>query len=286
MRLRLTLPPLDVADVPATDTSPSLASTSLTPPVVLPTALLAYYFDDSGTASTSSGSTHPATTPTGTLTLLNSAQAPADLHSTAGLGVSGSPADRALDLTAVSAMGSTSAGLSPAAKITPNPTTIGSLASFTLQGWLKTDGTAVIGNTAYLFHVNNTGMISLRSESAGVLKLYVDGIAVSSDSGAFNAAATWTYFAVTYDGTLTTNSVHFYASRSATEVALVSTHSLNAGAVGSFGTQPMILGNSAGGNRPFDGLLDNVRLFGSTVDGSGVLPLADLEAFRLADLVP
>lgn len=42
----------------------------------------------------------------------------------------------------------------------------------------------------------------------------------------------------------------------------------------------------AGGNHPFDGLLDNIRLFGSTTNGSGVLPLTDLEAFCQADTTP
>lgn len=281
MRLRVILTPVDATGTAVTLTSAPFVSL---PP--LPTPILAYYFDDTGTASESSGTTNPATTPTGTLTLLGVSQTATDLHSSGGLGVSGDPSDRALDLTAATAMGNTSTGLSPAAKITPHPATIGGLTSFTLQGWFKTDGASVIGSTAYLFHVNNTGMISLRSESSGVLRLYVDGIAVSSASGAYNSAATWTYFAVTYDGTLTANNVKFYTGRSTAAVSLVSTHTLNAGPVGSFGTQPLIIGNSAGGNRPFDGLLDNVRLFGSTADGSGVLPLADLEAFRQADTTP
>lgn len=281
MRLSVTLTPVDASGTPVTITSTPVVSLP-----ALPTPILAYYFDDTGTTSESSGTTHPATTPTGTLTLLGTSQLAADIHSSGGLGVSGDSADRALDLTAATGMGNTSTGLSPAAKITPHPSTIGGLTSFTLQGWFKTDGTSVIGSTSYLFHVNNTGMISLRAESAGILKLYVDGIAVSSASGAYNTAATWTYFAVTYDGTLAADNVKFYAGRAATAVSLVNTATLNAGAVGSFGTQPMIIGNSAGGNRPFDGLLDNVRLFGSTADGSGVLPLADLEAFRQADILP
>jgi hypothetical protein len=38
--------------------------------------------------------------------------------------------------------------------------------------------------------------------------------------------------------------------------------------------------------RPFDGLLDNMRIFGSTTDASGALSLAELETIRAADIIP
>ncbi len=49
------------------------------------------------------------------------------------------------------------------------------------------------------------------------------------------------------------------------------------------------LGNdSVGGkgemNRPFQGLLDNLRIYGSASDSSGVLSLEDLELLRQKDI--
>jgi hypothetical protein len=61
---------------------------------------------------------------------------------------------------------------------------------------------------------------------------------------------------------------------------------LNVGPVGD-DDNPLKIGNGAGAGttaRPFDGLLDNLRLFGSATDGSGVLNTAELESFRQADV--
>ena len=53
----------------------------------------------------------------------------------------------------------------------------------------------------------------------------------------------------------------------------------------------MVLGNSShnpaladANNRPFDGLLDNIRLYGSVSDNTGVLSLISLESIRSSDI--
>jgi hypothetical protein len=91
----------------------------------------------------------------------------------------------------------------------------------------------------------------------------------------------WVFFAMTYDGAGGTTKLRYYgANQRDVTVRLLATGNVagrNTGDVAS----GIDIGNAFGGIRPFDGLLDNVRLHGSTTDATGALGLAALQA--LAD---
>jgi hypothetical protein len=121
--------------------------------------------------------------------------------------------------------------------------------------------------------------------SAGTLLLGVNSAEVSAISTAWNQTEQWVFFAITYDGTASSNNVRFYKGGKTGEVTLVVTATLNAGVVVET-INPFIVGNAAGAvnnNRSFKGILDNVRIYGSTTDGSGVLAIGQLEAIRIVD---
>ena len=243
-----------------------------------PIPLVEYRFNDSGTTTASRGlNAFP-------LNLLKNAIA-TDLHSANLLGVSGFAGDKALNLTGAAGMGSIGGAGNGVARTT-SPAFLNNLTSFTLQGWFKPDGT-VIGSKACLLQTQNgNAHIKLNAENNGKLILTVDNaLAVESSAGSYNTTTNWTFFAVTYDGTLASSNVTFYIGGVSTSVSQVGTvRSINAAAVDPFGAGIFSVGNSNGTDRPFDGLMDNFRIFGTTSGSAGVLSISDLEALRKADL--
>lgn len=245
-----------------------------------------YRFNGSGTSATSTGSDP---TP---VSFFDSTNMPASLY---GPGVSGLSGDFAFDNRASTAMGTPGPG-GHADQAADNAATDG-LKSFTIQGWFKTDGTQAIGRDAAL--INNLGTgggWSLRGQgltgsgNVGNLTLLVNSTEAYSGpgvnfSGPYNATQTWVFFAVSYDGTTSTNNVKFYQGSATIAVTLVATRSLAAGPAGD-DDNSLKVGNAAATGvvtKPFDGLLDDVRLFGSATDGSGVLDQPQLESFRSGD---
>ena len=96
----------------------------------------------------------------------------------------------------------------------------------------------------------------------------------------------WVFFAVTYDGTASTNNALFYKGSRTSPVALAQKLTINQGRALA-NSNPVVIGNaSADGtlSRPFDGWLDNFRVFGSKTDSSGVLSLQQLESWRNKDV--
>jgi hypothetical protein len=260
----------------------ALVSTSSLLNLQSQTLLLEYEFNDSGTTTTSTGSL-----PT-VATMVNSGTTPTDLHGAAGSGVSGQSWDLAFNNTASTGMGSagTGGGVSVG-----DLDAVDGLSSFTLQGWFNSS--TAIGGVARLFEKNagagTSGFVLRADTTAGQLVLQVDNIAVTS-SAAFGATNEWTFFAVSYDGTLTTNNVNFYLGDTTDAVSLVGTYTLNSGVVNA-NSVPIVLGNNTSltgftNIRPYDGYLDNMRVYGETTGAGGVLTLSQLEAVRAADLVP
>jgi hypothetical protein len=98
---------------------------------------------------------------------------------------------------------------------------------------------------------------------------------------------TWAFFAVTFDGTITTDNISFYAGSGDEAIgaaSLINRVSFNFGEIFN-DTSKLSVGNNADdGVRPFDGFLDNLRIFGSKSDASGVLTLPELEYIRTQDL--
>lgn len=243
----------------------------LQPSAFAATPILEYKFSDGSLASTGSVTT--------ALTLQNSATG-----DTSG-GTSGSVGDGVLNLSAALGMGSLAspATNAPAGFLTDRPTEINQMMSFTIQGWFKTDGSLINGNANLM---TLSGPITLNATASGRLSLNVDGVSQQSATGGYNTTSTWTFFAVTYDGTQTSANAKFYVGNTSTGVSqLGTTVTINSGTVGNtaVGTD-LVIGNSNGRDRGFDGLLDNLRLFGSLTNATGVLSLSELEAIRTADI--
>ncbi|MBV8879605.1 MAG: hypothetical protein JO332_06575 [Planctomycetaceae bacterium] len=92
----------------------------------------------------------------------------------------------------------------------------------------------------------------------------------------------WRFFAVTYDAGIASGHVKFYAGGWQSDVAFVSAHDCNRGAAGpkiaptlSIGNVPALL-RPVAPDREFRGVIDEIRIFGSTMDGSGALSLPEL----------
>ncbi len=241
------------------------------------TPIVQFNFNETGTSAADSGSDATAAT-------LNSAGTATDLHSASGTGVSNTAGDEAFDGTSASTMGNSASG--GQALLTAAVPALESLESFTLTGWFKTDGSEVIGSGARLFSQPGTGAgFSLNGDNAtaGKLDLTVNGTVIASTAASYTTAGQWTFFAVTYNGTATSSNVKFYIGNSASSVTLASTVSLNKGTEVS-PNAALSIGQTAAGAASFDGLLDDMAVYGSSTDASGALTLSQLDTIRLADL--
>ena len=242
-----------------------------------PAPLLEFRFNETGTNAPSTG------LDTTTLDLKTSATNFADLHSLDSAGVSGRPGDRSFDNTASTGMGSSHSG-GMALQASPIES-IGRLASLTLQGWFKCESGPLNDNIPRLIDTSPRDRIVLIGEDPGGFNFAFKQTSVHSFS-AYAEVGQWVYFALSYDSTVSSDNVKFYKGTRTSAVTLVNTRTLNQG-VGAEGLG-LRVGNttvSTFGDRPFDGWLDNIRIFGSKTDASGVLDLIQLERLRLRDLL-
>lgn len=257
------------------------------PPPAEPNPLLAagpileYLFNETGTTASSSGNVSIP------LTLYNSLGAPSDLHTSAGGGVSGLSGDRALDLSSAVGMGTGYTG--PYARHASDDDSIDTLKSFTVTCWFKTAGTTKLTSYAQLVHTqaaaDGPGFNLFGSSVPGVAQLNVDGAGSTSPSAVYGTTGSWVFIAATYDGTLTTGNVRWYIGTSSSAVSSAGTSTLNRAATDS-DVAALIIGNRLNGtspDRPFDGYIDNVRIYGSKMDASGVLTQSQLETLRQLD---
>lgn len=227
---------------------------------------------------------------------LHAAAGPADLHSPAGLGVSGRPDDRALDFRATAGMGAAGGNV---ARVAARDWFRG-LEAITLTGWFRTDGTQTLGNGASLVeHTSAAGGWSLRANAAGALTLNLNSGTNSgsaTSNAVFTAADAWTFFAVTFDARPSSNEVTFYVGSESADVTPAGTRSLGVSVTADAVAADLLLGSG------FDGLLDNLRLFSArrqvtytddtgntfTKNGNGqdyaLLSLAELRTLRRFDL--
>ncbi len=234
------------------------------------TAVLEYLFDE--TASTNNWTAENTGSSSGNdLTMYNSDGNRADLHGSAGSGVSGTTEDLSFDNSASSGMGSSS----NTGGYASGTVTLGTLTAFTISGWFKTDG-VIIGNDSILVE---GGGIKLKgfTTAGGRLSLAVNGTSIIS-LASYTAISEWVYFAVTYDSTLSTNNVSLYVgdASDSSSLTLVQTTTLNAGTVTISASTFLIGGHYY--LSPFDGDLDNIRLYDSA------LSAPQLEAVREADI--
>jgi hypothetical protein len=205
------------------------------------------------------------------------------LHSANGKGVSGLPGDRAFDNSTSSGMGNKGDG--GRATIAADVDAADDLLSLTLQGWLRAEG-AGITDLARLItkQAGDTGFLLLGT--GGNLDLEINNVGTTSTGARYADAGEWVFFAVTYDGTATSSNVRFYRGSRNNVVVLLETRTLNQGrALANSGS--ITIGNSNGNGaltRPFDGWLDNVRVFGSKVNSTGALTIQQLEWLRNKDV--
>lgn len=245
-----------------------------------PLPLVRFDYNDTGTAAANSG------TAGGTSTLYDSAGVATDLHGASGTGVSGLAGDRALDLSSASGMGMVPGPSQDAGFISA----VNGLESFTITGWFKTDGTSTLSNAVRLLSFVTAGSgFSLWSANVDdTLSLQVNGVnsGYAGGDGLFGAAGQWIFFAVSYDGSITDNNVNFYAATTATTPSLNNTFTLDQGTVNTNpGAVTLSIGNTEiGGNRGFDGWLDNIAIYGSKTDAGGVLSLTEIQTIYTNDM--
>ncbi len=212
--------------------------------------------------------------PLAELRLNQPGEAPAEMQGAAGTGVSALADDLAFDNTSAPAMGvKNGEGPGGGSLMIPGP---GALNSFTLQCWYKAEA-GVVGSFARLF---DSKKVNVFFNKEGV-QLRIGGGTAVCPSDLFRHDGEWVFFAVTYDGSLTENNVKFYAGTAGQAVELVQTAGI---AEGPAEFADLYAGNIQGGNRPFAGWLDNLRLWGDSQGSGGAISEAELEKYRQADL--
>ena len=230
-----------------------------------------------------------------------------DFHSTDGGGVTGLPGDRSFANTGPSDHGRFASGATNGFRgdQSDNPA-IDALNEFTISGWFRTElaDTFLPNATPRLVnnHDDESGSdgdgfnLQFLTGSEGDLKLEVDddtGGGVNTTGERYADKQKWVFFAVSYDGTATTDNVNFYIGfRDDTEagggpgsaaVELVTTASLDRGPVDGESVG-LHLANRKADDRPFKGFLDEIRI--DDVAHAGPGGLAVLESYRQMALNP
>jgi len=254
-----------------------LLGTLLITPGAAQTALLNYNFNGSGSTAANGGSASNAT-----LTYYSGAA-----YSSAGSGLSGAGGDTALNNTGAAGMGTlgnSAAGASTATKSVD----LGTLGSFTIAGWYKAETTPGAGGKLFELYYGTNSAITLIAEGGDRLALNIAGSSTGNNSTqqtGYSATGSWVFFAMTYNGTTSTNNLSFYIGNS-TSLTAAGTRSI-AGTSIAFGMTGIGVGNgyNNGGaaNRPFDALMDNVSFYGAA-DSSGALNSTQLDAIRLSSI--
>jgi hypothetical protein len=185
---------------------------------------------------------------------------------------------------------------------------IKNLKSFTITGWtICTDvkegaSDKLAGGGSRILSWFNAGRINegveLVFRTDGSLQLGVGQWADASsarskpeqiplyDAKATNAGseanAKWRFFAVTYDSGLASAHAKFYIGTANQDVKLINACDYNRGPSGGKISPVLSIGNlppmfrAMAPERTYRGILDEIRIYGSTLDGSGALPLEDL----------
>jgi hypothetical protein len=259
-----------------------------------PVPIVRYEFNETGNAPGSSGSERRP------LKMRDDAGTKLDFHTPDEDGVSGLPGDRAFDNSGASDHGSVASAATNGFRADQSDNgAVDALAQFTISGWFRTETTSTLAGKTPRLVINHDGEsgangdgfnLQFFSDFDGDLKLEIDdttGGGVNSTGTAYAAKQKWVFFAVSYDGNTSTNNVKFYRGFSndteagggagSANVVLVTTTSLNRGPVDAESVG-LVVGNRAGGDRPFDGRLDEIRIDGSLLD------TATLEAVRVGAL--
>jgi len=139
------------------------------------------------------------------------------------------------------------------------------LTQMTITAWIKSDD--LNGNRIVNKRDNPDGFDLYYHDSAPTGLEFVGDAGVSNGGGSFSASE-WIWIAVTYDGTQTTNNVTFYTG-DGTTLATGDTATLDKGALLA-NSNSLFIGNNNAGNRTFDGLIDNVRIYDTVKDAASL----------------
>ncbi len=183
------------------------------------------------------------------------------------------------------------------------------LKSFTICGWLTckaekenpADKLAPAGNRILSWLNHGREGVELVHRAEGNLQLginqWADGSAAVSEAKQVPIVdekkvtpenqnqlnqANWRFFAVTYDSTAAAGHVKFYFGTRAADAKLNKACDYPRGPAGAKISPTLTVGNTTLVTRPmapdrnFKGQIDEVRIFGSTADGSGALAVPDL----------
>lgn len=182
------------------------------------------------------------------------------------------------------------------------------LKSFTVSGWVNLrsdkegpgDRLVPAGNRVVTWLNHGKDGVELIHRANGSLQIGINQWADASvatsdpaqipivDDKAKDAAAAeranWRFFAVTYDSTTNAGHVKFYFGTANAAPKLNRAVDCDRGAVGPKIGPTLTVGNLNTISRPmapercsFRGVIDELRVHGSTLDGSGALPLAEIE---------
>lgn len=225
------------------------------------TLLLQYNFNETGTGVINYGSAS-----SGNLTMFNSGNSVADLHSASGLGVSGLSGDRSFSV----GFGGARMGADNAA--------VDSLQRFTLTGWIFIPtGANFNGRIIDNQNGSNNGYY-VSYQSAGTIGLAIGNGTTNAqvDSTASFTLNAWNFFAVTYDGSLSSANALFYRGTTSLSSSLLNTQNFNRGTPAD-DTAIFTVGNRQSNDRGLGGSIDNIRLY------DGVLNSTQIEQIRVWD---
>jgi RNA polymerase sigma factor (sigma-70 family) len=184
-----------------------------------------------------------------------------------------------------------------AVEIPGGGTALMSLRSFTISGWLNNHAPDEIlgGNRIVCWHEHGSG-VDLALRDHGRLQLGVNAWADQSENGmstagmipasATSAPENWRFFAVTYDSTLSASQISYYVGTPGQRVRLDATANCTVGPVGLKPSPGLTIGHVSADERTrnllsvFRGLIDHIRIWGSTTDGSGALTVEQLDAVQ------
>ena len=178
------------------------------------------------------------------------------------------------------------------------PESLRGMKSFTITTWVNCRSLEVGSGGNRIIHMADTmgsrAGLDLVVERKGELVLgvnaYPDGSPARSRPNAISAdaetaAANWRFFAVTYDATAATENVRFYLGDARHPARVDRAVTYAQGPLGA-GTGPLTVGafnpttRDGRGDRMFRGLIDDIRVFGSTTDGAGSLPLEQIQSIQ------
>ncbi len=204
-------------------------------------------------------------------------------YSADGLGVSGLAGDYAYVL------GSSNGSLTVGSGAAGSGISTTNLTSITLTGWFKTSvnpGTTRLFDSIANDGANTGGInITLTGNTIG-FSLSSGGSpgTITFPTAGYTTSNAWTFFAVTYDASLSTNNVNFYTGTTANSVTLIGTLTLAGNILVAPNTAAATIGNrSPDLARHLNATVDDYRLFGSALDSTGALSLSDLEGIRVSD---